>query len=265
MREDVAFDPVAEGAIVRNRGAETGVIACKPFVLRRHEKRREAGDLLVGNRRRAAPETLPVGLDVSSEDLGRHVLDQDLDPRLVLVVSPAEAVVHAQDRIEVIEDFLARQEFTYDVTDHRCAAEASADQHAEADFTRGLLDGVHADVVDQRRRAIGRRSAHRDLELARQVRELRVERRPLAEQLAIGPGIDDFVGGYAGKVVARDVAHAVAAGLDRVHLDRGQLGQDIGHIFESRPVELDVLARGEVTVASVILASDVRELAQLGR
>ena len=38
-----------------------------------------------------------------------------------------------------------------------------------------------------------------------------------------------------------------------------------GHVLEPRPVELDVLARGEMTVASVILAADVRELAQLRR
>ena len=66
-------------------------------------------------------------------------------------------------------------------------------------------------------------------------------------------------------MVAGDVADAIAAGLDRVHLDARQLGQDVGHVFEPRPVELDVLARGEVAVASVILPADVRERAQLSR
>ena len=54
-------------------------------------------------------------------------------------------------------------------------------------------------------------------------------------------------------------------GLDRVHLDRRELGEDVGHVLELRPVELDVLARGEVAVAAVVLARDVRELAQLRR
>ena len=50
-----------------------------------------------------------------------------------------------------------------------------------------------------------------------------------------------------------------------MHLDRRELGQDLGRILEPRPVELQVLARGEVAVASVILASDMRQLAQLSR
>ena len=50
-----------------------------------------------------------------------------------------------------------------------------------------------------------------------------------------------------------------------MHLDRGELGEDVRHVLELRPVELDVLARREVAVASVVLAPDVRELAQLRR
>ncbi len=92
-----------------------------------------------------------------------------------------------------------------------------------------------------------------------------MKRRPLPEQLAVGQRIDDLVGRDAGEMIGGDVAHAVAAGLDRVHLDRRQLGQDVRHVLEPRPVELDVLPRGEMAVASVILAADVRERAQLGR
>ena len=106
------------------------------------------------------------------------------------------------------------------------------------------------------------RSRHRDLELARQIGELRVECRPLPDQFGVRPRIDDLVAGDAGEMVARDVADAIAAGLDRVHLDGGELREDVGHVFESRPVELDVLARREVSVASVILAADMRQLAQ---
>ena len=50
-----------------------------------------------------------------------------------------------------------------------------------------------------------------------------------------------------------------------MHLHRGELGEDLGHLLELRPVELEVLARGEVAVAAVVLARDVGELAQLSR
>ena len=64
-------------------------------------------------------------------------------------------------------------------------------------------------------------------------------------------------------MVGRDVADAVAAGLDGMHLDARQIGQDIGHALERRPVELDVLARGEMAVAAIVGARDVRQHAQL--
>ena len=80
-----------------------------------------------------------------------------------------------------------------------------------------------------------------------------------------GRGSTDLVAGHAREVVARDVADAVAGGLDRVHFDPRQLGQDVGHLLELRPVVLDVLARGEVAVAAVVVARDVRERAQLPR
>ncbi len=64
-----------------------------------------------------------------------------------------------------------------------------------------------------------------------------------------------LVGRDAGELIGGDVADAVAAGLDRVHLHRGQLGQDVRHAFERRPVELDVLAGAEVAIAAVVLVA----------
>jgi hypothetical protein len=66
-------------------------------------------------------------------------------------------------------------------------------------------------------------------------------------------------------VVGRDVAKRIARGLDGVHLHRGELGKDVGHLRELRPVELHVLARRKVSVVAVVALSDVGELAQLAR
>ena len=89
--------------------------------------------------------------------------------------------------------------------------------------------------------------------------------RPLPQQLGPGPRVGDLVGGDAGIVVAGDVADAVARGLDGVHLDLGQLAQDVGHVLQLGPVELQVLPRGEVAVAAVVLVGDVGELPELAR
>ena len=72
-----------------------------------------------------------------------------------------------------------------------------------------------------------------------------------------------YVGGGAGVLVGADVADAVAAGLDGVHLHRRQVGQDVGRLFQLDPVVLDVLARGEVAIAAVILVGDVAQHAHL--
>jgi hypothetical protein len=87
-----------------------------------------------------------------------------------------------------------------------------------------------------------------DLELARQEGEFGVQRAPLAHDFREGARIGDFVDRDAGALVAGDVADAVAAGLDAVHVDRSQQVHHVGALGQRNPVVLDVLARREVRV-----------------
>ena len=50
-----------------------------------------------------------------------------------------------------------------------------------------------------------------------------------------------------------------------MHVDVGQQVHHVGALCQRNPVELHVLARGEVGVAAVVLAGDARELADLRR
>ena len=50
-----------------------------------------------------------------------------------------------------------------------------------------------------------------------------------------------------------------------MHLDAGEVGEDLRHVGQRRPVVLDVLARREMAVALVVVAGDVAEHAQLLR
>ena len=102
-----------------------------------------------------------------------------------------------------------------------------------------------------------------DLELARQVVEFGVKGGPLARDFAVGAWVYQFVGGHAGQVIGGDIAYAVAGGLDRMHLHAGEFFQDVRHFFQLRPVELHILAGGEVAVALVVLARDPRQHPQL--
>ena len=154
------------------------------------------------------------------------LVDEDLDARLVLVVAAAVQVVDAQDRLEIGEQILLGQEVADLLADHRRAAHAAADIDGEAELARRRSRFTsQADVVELDRGAVVLGAGHRDLELARQEDEFRVERRPLAEDLGIGPRVGDLVGGGAGELVGGDVADAVARGLDGVHLDRREVGR----------------------------------------
>ncbi len=141
----------------------------------------------------------------------------------------------------------------------------AADENPEADLTVLAAHGLCPDVVYQRGRAVDGGSGDGDLEFARQERELRVQRRPLPDELAPGARVDDLVVGDAGERVACRVAHTIAAGLDGMHLDGGEQGEDFRNAFECRPVELNVLPCGEMPIAAVILARNLRERAQLLR
>ena len=143
--------------------------------------------------------------------------------------------------------------------------EAAADIDGEAELAVRVALQVQADVVDLDRGAVALGAGHGDLELARQEDEFRMQRRPLAEDLGIGPRVGDLVGGGAGEMVGGDVADAVARGLDGVHLDLGEMVEDVGDVLQRRPVELEVLPRGEVAVAAVVLPRDEGEHAQLRR
>ena len=54
---------------------------------------------------------------------------------------------------------------------------------------------------------------------------------PLTQDLAPGTWIQNLIGRDAGEVIAGDVAHTIAAGLDGVHLHLSQCRQNVGRIL----------------------------------
>jgi hypothetical protein len=111
--------------------------------------------------------------------------------------------------------------------------------------------------------AVVRRTIDRDLEFARQERELGMQRRPLANDFRPWPRVFDLVRGDAGELVGGGIADAIAAGLDGVHPGLGQLVENIRRLRQLYPIELDVLARGEMAIAAIVAAGDPRQRAKL--
>ena len=213
----------------------------------------------------AAAQVFHLGVDFLGEHFRRQRFDQDLDPRLVLVVTTAIAVVDPQDGVEVAQQVLPRQELVDERADHRRTAQATADQHAEAQLAGGVVHRLQADVVDFDGGTVSGRTVDGDLELARQVGEFRVEGGPLADNFAPWARVDQLVGGDTGELVGGDVAQAVAAGLNGVHLHGGQFSQDVRDVFQGRPVELYVLAGTDVGVALVVVTGDLGHHSRLAR
>src|SRR5262249_15221912 len=150
-----------------------------------------------------------------------------------------------------------RQELANDLADRRRAAQAATDQHLKADVALPVAPQVQTDVVHFRGRPISGGSGHGNLELAGQIGELGMQRGPLANDFTVGTRIVDLVLGYAGEVVRGDVPDAVAAGLDGMHLYRGKLGENVRHVLELRPVELQILPGREVSEAAIVAARDI--------
>jgi hypothetical protein len=190
-------------------------------------------------------------------------VDEDLDSRLVLVVAPALEIVDPEDRLQIGEQLRLGQERADQLADHRRPPQPAADEHLVADLAHLVPHDAQADIVDADRGPILGGAGHRDLELARQPAELRVQARPLPDQLGGRPRILDLVGGDAGIMVGGGVADAIARGLDAVHLDVREQVEDVRHFLQPWPVELDVLPCGEMAVAAIVAVGDQGELAQL--
>ena len=110
-----------------------------------------------------------------------------------------------------------------------------------------------------------RSAGHRDLEFTSEPVELRMQGRPLPDPFGDGPRIFDLVMGDASEMIGGDVANAVSGCLNAMHLDIGEQTQDSRHVFEFGPVELQVLAGGEMSVAAIVDISDMGQLPQLLR
>src|SRR6478735_6816174 len=223
------------------------------------EARADVLDHLVVDLERGVADVLPLLLDLARELLDTKLVHQDLDARLVDVVAAAVLVVDAQDRLDIAENVAAVDEMLDGLADERRAPEPAADQHLEAGLALLVLDQLQPDVVDLDRGAVVVRRGDRDLELARQEREFRMQRGVLPDQLRPDAGILDLAGRDAGPLVRGDVAHVVAGGLHRMNADLGEIGQRIRQFGELDPVELDVLPRREMAVAAIVFARDVGE------
>ena len=176
-------------------------------------------------------------------------LHQNLDAGLVDVVAPPPCVVDTHQGFQVIEDLISGQEFTHDRGNRGCSTHAATGQHPESDLVGLIAHQMQAHVVPVGGGAVFARSHNGNLELSRQEGELGVQRAPLAHDFGVRARVGHLVHGNPSPFIGGDVADAVAAGLNAVHVHAGQQVHHVGSQVQWNPVELHVLARGEVGIA----------------
>ena len=244
----------------------SGASSLERFERGRRKVTRDIGDFLGRDFQRARRlDLFELAHHLPAHFFHAQRIHEDLDAGLVDVVAAAGLVVDAHHGFEEREDILLFHEVADDMADIGRAPHAAAGIDAIAGLAFVVPDDLDADVVEFDGGAVVLRARHGDLELARQEREFGMQRRPLPHDLGQDARIFDLVGGGAGEMVGGDVADAIAARLDRVHLDGREIGQRVGHVDQLDPVELDVLPRGEMAVAFVVFPRDVGQHAQLLR
>ena len=157
---------------------------------------------------------------------------------------------HGQNLIPAHEGVQARAEI-------RFGRESSGNAQREADFRLSAdraRNRGQANVIDFRVGAPYGASGDRDLELARQVVELGIAGQQLRRLMYERRCVDDFVGVYAGDGASGHVADNIAAGSGGVESDLPEAVEDFGQRFDSDPVQLNVLADGEVGDSVGVLA-----------
>ena len=185
--------------------------------------------------------------------LGAHLVDEELHPGAVAVLAVAVVAEQRRERPADLAGLLGRHEHVETAGEARFVArEAAADVDVEAahglavDLLRGRFEG---EVVDIALPTALPAAGHGDLPLPREVRVVLVALVRLVEALRDGERVDVFVLVLAGDRTADDVAPGVAAGLLGREPDRFESLEDVRHVLDVYPVELDRLAGGPVDPA----------------
>ena len=264
MSKAIGVDPIGKSRIGRFGRLQFRAHLRQHLVLRRGEIGGNAGQLRRIGIDRGTVKLRIFVFDLRFEGFDAGLVHQNFDARLVFVVAPSFEIIDAHHRFQIGQQFIQRQEIADHLADHRRAAQTAADRHFETMRARvGMPDHPQADIMRLDDRAVVAGPCHRNLELARQIAEFGMGGRPLADQFAHGTRINPFIGCNTRKMIGCDIADAIAAGLDAMHLDIGQQAENVRHIAQFRPVELDILPRGKMTIAAVITLADQRQLPQL--
>ena len=208
------------------------------------------------------------------EGLRAELLDQVTHPGRPPVLPVAQLTEDLRDRPRDLDRLIGGDEHV-DVAPHpRTVRETSPDEQVEADRAVVKARWPEADVVYLRLSAVLETAGDAELELAGQVGVLTIAREKLRDLPDDRGCVEGLVCIDARDRAAEDVAGGIAAGLHGGDPHLLEQRPDTRHIRDVDPVQLHVLARGEIAVAvtpdgaglrrSGIAVDDLTDPAHLG-
>ncbi len=129
---------------------------------------------------------------------------------------------------------------------HRVRGEAASHHQVVAGAELGVRHAHEGHVVDLGIRALHGAPTDRGLVLARQVGERRVTEHPFRDGADVERAIEELVGGHAGERAPHDDPRGVAARFLGGQPDGFEPFPDGGDVLDPDPVQLHVLAVGDV-------------------
>ena len=179
MGDDVGGEKTGEARILRLTALHP--VADRPLGLKlgRREESAKPRELLFWKIQRVRIAGGEFRLHLLAQRLEALLVHQNFDARLELVVAPPFEIIDPQDRLDVGQQVAFGQEIADLAPDHRRSPKSPADIDRKAEFARLVAHDLQSDVMRLDHRPIMRGAVDGDLELARQKREFRMERRPL--------------------------------------------------------------------------------------
>jgi len=193
-------------------------------------------------------------LHLGPEPFGTPIGYQELEARVVPGSAVAVVPEHAGDGGPRLGNETGLHERPEPLGEVGVGGQASAYPQVESHLA-ATFDAHERYVVDLVLRALLPATRYRCLVLPRQVRELPVAHVPALRVHQVRRGVDQLLGVDPGEGAADHHPRGVAAGLLGGQAYRLDALPDPGHVLDADPVELDILAVGDVgDVASEPLA-----------
>jgi hypothetical protein len=217
----------------------------------------ERGEREVGQR------VAQAALDLRAHALGADVVDHELHPRLDARDAVAEVLAPGVEQCAEHGDRLVGTHEDAEIArDARHRREAAADEDAEPRLTVAE-DADERDAVDLRREAAIGAGADRDLVLTRQVDVVRMPGEEGVRLLDDRRRVEQLVVRDPRRGAAGDRAHGVTAAAEARQARGVELLEDVGELSEAQVVELDVLARRQLRLATAVVEREVADRLEL--